>query len=80
MTTEVAEKRRVNVPLPEAAETVGMHYETLRVMAVVEKEWTVVRDGVGRGFRIKLKQDEIDVYLDGGLPALRKFRVRKGRK
>lgn len=77
---ETATDRRVNIPLPEAATMVGVHYETLRTMAVEDREWTVVRDGIGRGFRIKLKRDEISAYLDGGLPALRRFRIKKGRK
>ena len=34
---------------------------------------------VGRGFRIKLKRDEVDAYLDGALPAVKKLRIRKGR-
>ncbi len=77
---ETAEKKLVNVPLQQAADEIGVDYETLRRKAVIEELFTVVRDGVGRGWRIKLKRDEVDVYIEGGLPALERFRIRKGRK
>ena len=78
--SQVAERKRLLIPLPEAAVMVEMHYETLRAEATEEKLWTVIRKGVGKGFRIKLKADEIEAYLDGGHEALKRFRTKKGRK
>ena len=64
----------VNIPLREAADLIECDYHTLRRKAVIQKEFTVIRDGVGRGFRVKLKRAEVEVYIRGGLPALRRFR------
>ncbi len=80
MTTTTSEKSKVRLPLQEAADRLGIDYETLRRKAVLEGEFTTIRDGIGRGFRVYLRRDEVEVYEGGGLIALRKFRVKKGRK
>lgn len=81
-TTETTVRTGPTCTLREAVEAIGANrisYSKLRRIAVDEKEFTVVRDAVGHGNPILLRWDEIDVYIEGRLPALRKFRIKKGR-
>ena len=47
---------------------------------VADGEFTAIRDGAGRGVVIFLRCDEVKAYEEGGLPALRALRAKKGRK
>lgn len=80
MTTDTAKPRqKALIGIPEALEIVPCGESKLREL-IAAGEFTTKRDGVGRGFRIKLRRDECEVYADGLLPDLRKFRRQKGRK
>ncbi len=90
MTTEAPERLSTRVTMREAINIINagipdgepkrIGYTKLRAMAVDEGEFTTSRDGIGRGFRTFLLRDEVAEYERGGLPALQKFRTRKGRK
>lgn len=90
MATQAAERSGTRVSMGKALEIINagvadgeakrIGYTKLHKLAVYDGEFTTVRDGVGRGFRVSLLRDEVEEYERGGLPALRKFRVRKGRK
>ena len=74
------------VLLAEAAGICGVSYQKMREMAVEKGEFTTSRDGVGRGFKVKVRRDECEVYAgenerfpEGGLDSVKKFRRMKGR-
>lgn len=76
-------KPTLRLTTDEAIEIIGsknISYATLRKLAVDKGEFTVVRNAPGRGNPISLLRDEVIVYAEGALPALRKFRAKKGRK
>ena len=66
---------RTRATLKEACEITGQGYLKIRRLAVEAAEFTVSRDGPGRGFRIYLRRDEVLAYEAGGLPGLRRFRA-----
>jgi hypothetical protein len=90
MAAETAERLSTRVSMREAITIINagapagdpprIGYTKLRSLAVEDGEFTTIRDGEGRGFRTFLLRDEVNEYERGGLPALRKFRVKKGRK
>ena len=51
----------------------------VRTMAVVQKEFTTIRDAIGKGNPIFLRRDEVEAYDLGALDGLRRFRASKGR-
>jgi hypothetical protein len=90
MATETADGLSTRVSMQAAIDIINagvapgevprIGYTKLRSLAVDDGEFSVIRDGVGRGFRAFLLRDEVMEYERGGLPALRRFRVKKGRK
>lgn len=68
-----------NATMDEAAAWIGISYSTLW-RRVSEKLFTTVRDRAAKGSPILIPWDEVDVYKQGRADALRKFRVKKGRK
>lgn len=76
--TEPKRTRKALIGISEALEIVPCGATKLREL-IDQKEFTTKRDGVGRGFRILLRRDECEVYAEGLLPDLRKFRRQKGR-
>jgi hypothetical protein len=78
--TTVPPVPQTHIRLVDACEVLGVGYSKLRAMAVDQKEFTVRRDGKGKGFVIFLRRDEVAAYDEGGLDGLRKFRAKKGRK
>lgn len=84
--TATPPKTAAMIEMAEAQELCGIGYQKLRELAIEKEEFTVSRDGVGRGFKIKLRRDECEVYgghnekfPEGGVKSLRRFRVQKGR-
>jgi hypothetical protein len=75
----VAPVPKTRIRLAQAALDLDTSYWKLRRMAVEEHEFTVIRDGIGKGYVLFLRQDEVNVYDAGGLEALRKFRTKMGR-
>jgi len=82
-TKTAAPVEKAMVPFARALEICGVSQNTLRGFL---DEFTISRDGVGRGFRIKVRRDECEVYAglnerfpEGGIESVRKFRRIKGR-
>lgn len=85
-TTASAPTVKALLPLKEAAEICGVSYLKMREMAVERGQFTVSRDGRGRGFKVKIRRDECEVYAGlndrfpgGGLESVKKFRRMKAR-
>jgi hypothetical protein len=82
MAVIVAPPPMLRIPLRKAADMLGMHFETLRKMAVEDGEFTVLRNSGGprQGRRVFFVPEEIEAFAQGQLEGLREYRARHKRR
>jgi hypothetical protein len=59
-----------------AARVARMSYARLRFLAVDRREFTVIRDVIGKGVQLYLLRNEVAAFGAGALTGLREFRGR----
>ncbi len=66
------------IALAAAARLTGMTYARLRSLAVDRREFTTIRDTIGKGVQIYLRRDEVAAFEAGALTGLWSLRGRTG--
>lgn len=73
-----AEIKVVRVPLVSAAKALSVSVKKLKRIALIEKEFTILRDETETGNgKIFLLPEEVEIYGRQGLKALREHRAKQ---